>query len=124
MNSSFRSRSISRSNQGTRSVGLEQTGTPQAKSKTIGPFGDSIRTHPHHRSMGTIRKDLDNERSGRLKRAMSFSTHERRPVGKKKAPSEANSDLNGPSSKGNNRSFLGSMKSLYSSLRRGSVQNQ
>jgi len=118
MNSSYRSRSMSRSNQGTRSV------DPDSNKASNSKFDENIRSHPHHRSMGTIRKDLDNERSGRLKRAMSFSTHERRPVGKKKAPSEANSDLNGPSSKGNNRSFLGSMKSLYSSLRRGSVQNQ
>ena len=118
MASSYRSRSMSRSNQGTRSVDPDSTKASSSK------FDENIRSHPHHRSMGTIRKDIDKERSGRLKRAMSFSTHERRPIGKKKTPSEANSDLNGPTSKANNKSFLGSMKSLYSSLRRGSVQNQ
>ena len=118
MTSSYRSRSMSRSNQGTRSV------DPDSSKASNSKFDDNIRSHPHHRSMGTIRKDLDNERSGRLKRAMSFSTHERRPTGKKKSPPDDNSDLNGPSSNGNNRTFLGSMKSLYASLRRGSVQSQ
>merc|ERR1712080_408354 len=82
MTSSYRSRSISRSNQGTQSVGLESTDASKPK------FGEKIRSSSHHRSMGTIRKDLDSERSGRLKRAMSFSTHERRPSNKKKSPGD------------------------------------
>ena len=61
---------MSRSNQGTRSVDPDSTKASNSK------FDENIRSHSHHRSMGTIRKDLDNERSGRLKRAMSFSTHE------------------------------------------------
>ena len=124
MNSSFRSRSMSRSNQGTRSVGLEQTGTPQAKSKTIGPFGDSIRSHPHHRSMGTIRKDLDSERSGRLKRAMSFTAKDSPQANKNKNGENSILSNTSASPNGNNRSFLGSVKTLYASLRRGSVQSQ
>jgi len=119
MTSSYRSRSMSRSKQGTRSVGLESTNTfLQPK------LGENTQTNPHHRSMGTIRKDLDAERSGRLKRAMSFSSHDRRPTNKKKPSNDENSTLNDPSPNGNNRSFLGSVKSLYASLRRGSVQSQ
>merc|ERR1712064_201383 len=118
MTSSFRSRSISRSNHGTHSVGPESAHPSKSK------FGENIRSHSHHRSMGTIRKDLDSDRSGRLKRAMSFSTHERRPSIKKKSPGDANSTLNSSPPIENNRGFLGSMKSLYASLRRGSVQSQ
>merc|ERR1719510_669940 len=97
---------------------------PESTDATKPKFGENIRSQSHHRSMGTIRKDLDTERSGRLKRAMSFSTHERRPSNKKKSPEDDASQLNGSSEVGNNRSFLGSMKSLYASLRRGSVQSQ
>ena len=118
MTSSYRSRSMSRPKQGTRSVGLESSNTLQPK------IGENTRANPHHRSMGTIRKDLDSERSGRLKRAMSFSTHDRRPAIKKNSSNDANINLNESSANGNNRGFLGSVKSLYASLRRGSVQSQ
>ena len=120
MASSYRSRSMSRSNQGTQSVGVESTNTSKPKFGE----GEKIRSNSHHRSMGTIRKDLDSERSGRLKRAMSFSTHDRRPSNKKKSPGDDNSTLNSSSPIENNRGLLGSMKSLYASLRRGSVQSQ
>ncbi len=84
--SSYRSRSMSRSpNFGEAKKILKKSSTPD-----------------HHKSMGSMRSDLDDERSSRLKRAMSFSSkgHEGQGQHQSKA------------------SFLDSVKSLYSSIRK------
>lgn len=59
----------------------------------------------HHRSLGNImRGDLDSEREGRLRRAMSFSsTKSDKPVTSTKSPHD-------------HKSFLDSVKSLYASI--------
>ena len=65
------------------------------------PKRSNLKQTDHHRSMGTLRGDLDAERTGRLKRAMSFTSHDR---GRR---SSTGSD---------SKSLIGSFKSLYASL--------
>jgi hypothetical protein len=67
----------------------------------------------HHKSTGNMRSDLDKEREGRLRRAMSFKDTRGGTPG-----SEVSAESGTPSQKA---SFLVSMKSLYASLSKAAL---
>ena len=76
---SFRSRSVSQSpqpNYGT----LDRSSYDSQRRSGTGSR-TLVDSGSHHRSMTTLRSDLDDERSGRLKRAMSFSMKSVGPIG-------------------------------------------
>lgn len=75
--------------------------------------------------MTTLRSDLDDDRAGRLKRAMSFSTKSVGPLGAGGSRAGSVSRPETPSQPkatgtGTGLGLLGSVKSLYATIRRGS----